>query len=298
MPIFRIARVIQSLRPLGAAGLAMGMALSMNSAYGQGKRLPPVADPDASALIGRAENDLARAIDAGPAFFDLSQGTLCPLDHGGITRATAGPLAYAKMAHLLEAEPPPEVSRMAVLSGACPQGGMFNGPVEYMTETKVRVVFDTIVVTTENKQRSAGVFIKGNPVGEHLTSRWTLTTSFNRLSSGELIEVKSGHPKLPFYSVYYQSLDSDSVPASPSVDFSWSGGSPIGAMTIVSRAIGSDRVVRDHYNDGKLATRARYKNHQQHGWIENFDPGVIKMGMGKLCFQNGQMIQAVECPDT
>ncbi len=298
MPIFRIARVIQSLRPLGAAGLAVGMVLSMNSAYGQGKRLPPVADPDASALIGRAENDLARAINAGPAFFDLSQGTPCSLDHGNIIRATVGPLAHAQMARLLEAEPPPEISRLVMLSGACPQDGVFNGPVEYMTETNFRTVFDTMASTMERKQRSAGVFINGNPVGEHVTFRWTLTTSFNRLSSGELIEVKSEYRNLPFYSVDYQNLNSDSRPVRPSVNFLWSGGSPIGAMTIISRTVDSDRVITDHYNDGKLATRTRYKNHQPHGWIENFDPGVVKMGMGKQCFQNGQMIQAVECPDS
>lgn len=298
MPKFRIARVIRSLRFLGIAGLAMGMALSMNSAYGQAKRLPPVADPDASALIDRAENDLARVIDAGPAFFDSSRGTVCPLDHENITRATVGPLVYTKIAQHLGAQPQPEISRLVVLSGACPQGGTFNGPVEYITETTMRFTMDSVVSATETKQRSAGVFINGNPIGDHVTYRWLLSSAFHRLASGELIEVKGEHPIRPSYSVFYQTLDSGSRLVRPSVNFSWIGGPGIQAMAIISREVDGERVVTDSHYDGKLVSRTRYKNHQLHGWTENFQPELVKMGMGKQCYQNGQMVKAVECPDT
>jgi hypothetical protein len=298
MPVFHFPSLTRLHRRLGAAGLAIGMAISMNGAYGQAKRLPSIADPDAAALTDRAEKDLAHAIEADSALFDSGLGTSCPLGHEDIVRATLGPLAYARMAQQLKAEPPPEISRLTVLSGTCPLNAIFNGPVEYITETGSRFATDSLVITTETKQRVAGVFVNGNPIGDHVTHRRLLSTTFNRLGSGELIEVKTGHPNRPVHSVAYESRDSDSRPTRPTVTFSWIDGPTMRTMTIIARTLDGDRTVSDMYQDDKLASRTRFKNHQLHGWNENFLPELVKLGMGKQCYQNGQEIKAVDCPDT
>lgn len=294
MPMPRVARPLRSLNP----AFFVLMALTTNIASAQTQRLPPVADPHASKLLSRAESDLARVINAGDAFFDLHQGTPCSLDYQTMTRAIVGPRAHSNMASYLSTLPQPESSRLVVLSGSCPQAGLFNGPVEYITEIKLRSEHDNIVVTVEEKKRANGLFINGNPIGEHLSSSWTNTSSFHRLSSGELISMLGGQATPPHYTIHYQNLDSDSAPISPAVSFVWSGSQPIPSMTIVKRTIDANRDVTDHYNGDKLSSRSRNKNHQPHGWLENFDPELIKIGVGKLCYQHGRMIKAIDCPDS
>jgi hypothetical protein len=70
--MFNTVRDVGFGHSVKAASIALGLTLSISPAHGQSKRFPPVNDPDAAALLDRAEKDMERAISSGPAFLDSS----------------------------------------------------------------------------------------------------------------------------------------------------------------------------------------------------------------------------------
>ncbi|MGB6105606.1 MAG: hypothetical protein WBF88_17320 [Pusillimonas sp.] len=281
---------------LGAGILAAAAGLIANPAQAQEalKSLGPVPDPTAAALAPRALADLNRMITQGDAFFDVNQGTACKVDLDQLQKETdksAAAMGSGASATIKD-------GARAMLSGACPDAnGVFMGPAEHIEAITSHTELSNIVMDLHEETRVSGVYAQGRLVGESARYVRHKSTTYHKLSSGELVAPQGPEALRVSYFVTYAVEDQNGKTIKPSVRFAWSGAQKI-VTVLVKESPDGQREVDTFYNNGELFMRMRTKNGAYHGWMEYFDPNLIRLKQDKVCYQNGTQIKALQCPDT
>jgi hypothetical protein len=252
-------------------------------------------------LAPRALRDLDRLMAGGLAGFERAEGVRCQGTPEELQRAGIGPRVYERSRRALErmgySLPPLQRASMTMLSGECPGAGLLSGPVEFVLETETRTEVAGTRTDVRQIRHVTGFFLDGDPVGEFTMSAAVKSRSYNVLSSGEAIEMKTDDRNLQrlfkqiIYSVSYMTFDKDGLLVRPSVAVSQSDMDPATRVAVRSQ-VGARREVTELYRDGALTLRSRTMDGLNHGWMESAP------GLPRTCYQHGRVIKAEVCPDS
>ncbi len=285
----------------GLAGSATAEEARRSSAQSFGP-LPP--HPAVAELAPRALQDIDALFRDGLARFEATRGVRCPGTREEWERARMGARLYEQMERAwamsgLSADRTTRDAYLVMLSGECPVGGAFSGPVEFILVIEEGTQYDAALSVVHSRHHVAGFFADGEPVGESVTASAVSASMFHVLASGELIPFKTDDANVQrmqdqiTYAVSYMTLDREGRLVRPAVGFSQGDLDPK-TMISVASSVDAHRRVMEMYVDGALMTRSRLKDGINHGWTEM---GPAMGGVPPTCWQNGQITMSPDCPD-